>query len=278
MPRMHWSAFLLTLGLVAGFLAVPVSPAAAQQDYPQERSGEVPRIYSYDSMPPRTLVDCPTAATLPRASFDVRLRTSSRGSIILTTTIGLHRRLMLGVSYGGEGVLGDGEADGYDQVEFSVKYQLISETLFTPAIAFGYDGQGSGRYFNDQSRFMYKSKGFFGVISKGYQTYRWSSGLHGGVNYSLESDGDGDKDVTVFFGADLSLQQDVSLVAEYDLALNDNKDTEHSGIGWGYLNIGIRWIFSERLEIGFDIQNIIDNRNDTTSPTRGLRITYLEFF
>ncbi len=274
MPR----TYLPRLLPVLGFLALFSIAATAQQRDSQADQGNIPRVYSYDNMPPRQLIDCPTAATLPRASFDVRLRTSSDGSVILTTQVGLHRRLMLGVSYGGEGILGDGKADGYDQVEFNVKYQLISETLVTPAVSFGYDGQGSGRYFNDLKRFMYKSKGFYAVISKGYQTYRWSSGLHGGVNYSLESEGDGDKNISLFVGADLSLQQDVSLVAEYDLALNDNKDTEHSGRGWGYLNTGIRWIFSERLEIGFDMQNLIDNRNDTTSPTRGLRITYHEFF
>ncbi len=275
MPRTHWLAMLSAIAVMAMLFSSADAQYRPAEDEPIAETG---RSYSYDNMPPRQLIDCPTAATLPRASFAVNLRTSSNGSVILNTTIGLHRRLMLGVSYGGEGILGDGKADGYDQVEFNVKYQLISETLMTPAIAFGYDGQGSGRYFNDMKRFMYKSKGFYAVVSKGYQTYRWSSGLHGGVNYSLESDVDGEEDVTVFFGADLSVQQDVSLVAEYDLALNDNKDEEHSGKGWGYLNLGIRWIFSERLEIGFDIQNVIDNRNDTTSPTRGLKITYHEFF
>ncbi len=94
----------------------------------------------------------------------------------------------------------------------------------------------------------------------------------------LEDDVDKDDDVSIYLGTDLQLQNDLLLVAEYDLALSDNRDTERSGKGWGYLNVGIRWIFSERLEIGFDMENLIGNRNDTTNPTRGLRITYLEFF
>jgi hypothetical protein len=258
----------------------------AQTDADRSSDQEVRRIYSYDDLPPRQLVDCPTAATLPRASFDFKMRTISNGGLIAQTGIGLHRKFMLGVSFGGEQILGEGKAKWQNNIAFQVKYQLISETTVLPAIAFGYDGQGYGRYFSDLKRFMYKSKGFYAVASKGYQTYQWSSGLHTGINYSLESDVDNDDDVTIFFGADLSIQNDVSLVAEYDLAINDNKYdednlnnvTEHSGRGWGYFNVGLRWIFSERLEIGIDLENLFDNRGDTNSITRGLRITYLEFF
>lgn len=245
---------------------------AAAQDSPPVR-----KIYSYDNMPPRELIDCPTASTLPRASFDFRLRTSSNGALISQTHIGLHRRFSLGLSYGGERILGEGKADWYDEVAFMVKYQILRETYVSPAIAFGYNGQGSGRWFAETDRFMYKSKGIYAVASKGYQTYQWASGLHFGVNWSLE-DGDGDDDVNFFLGADLSLQNDVMLVAEYDVGLNDNREEEHTGRGWGYFNVGLRWIFSERLELGLDFQNLLDNRLDTRSFTRGIRITYLEFF
>jgi hypothetical protein len=261
---------LLSICLV--FLIALAAPAVAQE----QRA--VRPIYSYDSMPPRELVDAPTASCLPRASFDFRLRTTSNGGLIVQTHVGLHRRLQLGVSYGGEQVLGEGKVDWYDEIGFSAKYQFLRETYVSPALAIGYDGQGSGRWFGGLDRFMYKSKGVYAVASKGYQTYQWASGLHAGINYSLESDVDNDDDVTFFFGADLSLQNDVMLVAEYDLALNDNREEEYSGKGWGYFNVGLRWIFSERLELGIDLQNLFDNRRDTNSFTRGLRITYVEFF
>ncbi len=267
--------------LVCSLLLCSVSLfAQSERVTRRDRDSEdnVQRIYSYDNLPPRQLVDCPTAATLPRASFDFQVRTSSNGSLVGQTTIGLHRRFMVGMSYGGEKVLGDEKADWYNEMQFMVKYQLITETLYMPAIGIGYEGQGYGRYFNDFERYMFKSKGFYAVMSKGYRTYKWSSGLHAGVYYSLEDNVDQDDDVSVFLGTDLQLQNDLLLVAEYDLALSDNRDTERSGKGWGYFNVGIRWIFSERLEIGFDMENLMGNRNDTKNPTRGLRITYLEFF
>lgn len=266
----------LTLALIAVLTFAVSSVAQTARDEGQDQG--VKRVYTYDDMPPRQLIDCPTAATLPRASFDFRMRTTSNGGLIAQTNIGLHRKFMLGVSYGGEQVLGEGKAIWQNNVAFMVKYQLISETMAIPAIALGFDGQGYGVYFADLKRYMYKSKGFYAVASKGYQTYQWSSGLHVGVNYSLETGNDDDNDASVFFGADLSLQNDVSLVTEYDLAFNDNKDTEHSGKGWGYFNVGLRWIFSERLELGLDLENLFENRHDTNSFTRGIRITYLEFF
>lgn len=273
MPRLLLIGSLLLLWSTN---LIAQSERIARRD--SEKKDDVQRIYSYDNLPPRQLVDCPTAATLPRASFDFQVRSSSNGSLVAQTTIGLHRRFMVGMSYGGEKVLGDEKADWYNEMQFLVKYQLITETIYMPALALGYEGQGYGRYFNDLERYMFKSKGFYGVVSKGYRTYKWSSGLHAGVYYSLEDDGDGDDDVSVFLGGDMQLQNDLLLVAEYDLAMSDNRDSERSGKGWGYLNIGIRWIFSERLEIGFDMENLLGNRNDTKNPTRGLRITYLEFF
>lgn len=273
MPRLLLIGSLLLLWSTN---LIAQSERIARRD--SEKKDDVQRIYSYDNLPPRQLVDCPTAATLPRASFDFQVRSSSNGSLVAQTTIGLHRRFMVGMSYGGEKVLGDEKADWYNEMQFLVKYQLITETIYMPALALGYEGQGYGRYFNDLERYMFKSKGFYGVVSKGYRTYKWSSGLHAGVYYSLEDDGDGDDDVSVFLGGDMQLQNDLLLVAEYDLAMSDNRDSERSGKGWGYLNIGVRWIFSERLEIGFDMENLLGNRNDTKNPTRGLRITYLEFF
>ena len=273
MPRLLLIGSLLLLWSTN---LIAQSERIARRD--SEKKDDVQRIYSYDNLPPRQLVDCPTAATLPRASFDFQVRSSSNGSLVAQTTVGLHRRFMVGMSYGGEKVLGDEKADWYNEMQFLVKYQLITETIYMPALALGYEGQGYGRYFNDLERYMFKSKGFYGVVSKGYRTYKWSSGLHAGVYYSLEDDGDGDDDVSVFLGGDMQLQNDLLLVAEYDLAMSDNRDSERSGKGWGYLNIGVRWIFSERLEIGFDMENLLGNRNDTKNPTRGLRITYLEFF
>ena len=87
----------------------------------------------------------------------------------------------------------------------------------------------------------------------------------------------------------MNVNQDVAIIAEYDLALNDDngdasfEDDEgntmnYGGKGRGYLNVGLRWIFMQRLELGIDLKNLFNNRRDVNQFSRELRISYYEFF
>jgi hypothetical protein len=233
----------------------------------------------YNSLPPRQLIDCPTAATLPRASFDVHVRDFSGGGLLTSINIGLHNKFMLGVSYGGTGVLGESKPTWQDHPEFEVKYQLVPETYAVPAMTVGFASQGYGPYIKDLDRYTYKSRGFYAVISKAYQTYEWATGFHGGINYSLEHTGDHDSSPDMFFGFDMSVNHNVAFMAEYDLALNDDKKLDGlGGKGRGYFNFGLRWIFYDRLELGIDFKNLFNNRRDVDQVSRELRISYYEFF
>jgi len=234
---------------------------------------------AFKSIPPRILLDCPTAATLPRASFDIQVRDFAGGGLLTSINVGLHQNFMLGVSYGGTGVLGESKATWQDHPEFEVKYQIIPETYQIPAIAVGFSSQGYGPYVEDWERYTYKSRGFYLVLSKAYQTYNWATGFHGGINYSLEHTIDDDSSPNLFFGFDMNVNNNVAIVAEYDLALNDdNEDDDYFGKGWGYLNLGLRWIFYERLELGIDFKNLLNNREGVNEVSRELRISYYEFF
>jgi outer membrane receptor protein involved in Fe transport len=115
------------------------------------------------------------------------------------------------------------------------------------------------------------------VVSKGYAAGEVPFGLHGGINSSLEND-DEDKDISLFFGADMRLGDNLGLVAEYDLGTNDDKAKELFGKGYGYLNVGIQWIFSERLLLQFNLKNLLLNRKDISTWGRGFRIVYFESF
>jgi hypothetical protein len=251
--------------------------------FAQSGSGEQQpvRLSAYNAQPPRFLIDCPTAGMLPRASFDVHVRDFSGGGLLTSINIGLHRQFQIGVSYGGTGILGESKATWQDHPEFEVKYQIIPETIAIPAVAVGFASQGYGPWLKDWERFTYKSRGFYVVMSKAYQTYDWATGFHGGFNYSLEHTKDDDSSPNFFFGFDMSINHNVAIVTEYDLALNDDKkhdDAEFGGKGWGYFNAGLRWIFYERLELGIDFKNLFNNRRDVNQPSRELRISYYEFF
>lgn len=226
---------------------------------------------------PRKLVDCPTAGLLPRASFDFDIKMFPQGGVIFGLDIGLMRRFMVGMSFGGENVIGEGKPDWNPRIEFVAKYRLINESWSLPAIAIGYDSQGDGAYDDSLDRYVYKSKGFYAVMSKGYIMGEVPFGLHAGANYSLEND-DEDKDVSIFFGADFRFGENLGVVAEYDLGTNDDTAEELFGQGYGYLNVGAQWIFSEKLFLQFSLKNLLLNRKDASTWGRGFRIVYFESF
>jgi hypothetical protein len=226
---------------------------------------------------PKRLVDCPTAGILPRASFDFDIRIYPQGGVIFGLDIGLMKRFMVGMSFGGENVIGEGEADWNPRIEFAAKYRMINEGWSLPAMVIGYDSQGDGAYDDSLDRYTYKSKGFYAVMSKGYAMGEIPFGLHAGANYSLEND-DEDKDISLFFGADFRFGENLGFVAEYDLGTNDDKAEELFGQGYGYFNIGVQWIFSDKLFLQFTMKNLLLNRKDVNTWGRGFRIVYFESF
>jgi len=242
-----------------------------------QESQTVTKVSKVRTLQPRRLVDCPTAGLLPRASFDFDIRIYPEGGVIFGLDIGLMKRFMVGMSFGGENVIGEGEPDWNPRIEFAAKYRLINESWSLPAFVIGYDSQGDGAYDDSLDRYTYKSKGFYAVMSKGYAMGEIPVGFHGGINYSLEND-DEDKDISLFFGADLMIGDNLGLVAEYDLGSNDDKAKELFGQGYGYLNIGVQWIFSERLFLQFNLKNLLLNRKDVSTWGRGFRIVYFESF
>ncbi|NIN00634.1 MAG: hypothetical protein GTO24_21875 [candidate division Zixibacteria bacterium] len=260
-----------TVKLIPVFLFMLSTYVFAQENQMLAQSSRVRRLE------PRRLVNCPTAGLLPRASFDFDIRIFPKGGVILGLDVGLMKRFMVGMSFGGENVIGEGEAHWNPRIEFAAKYRVINESWSLPALVIGYDSQGDGAYDDSLDRYAYKSKGFYGVISKGYAMGDVPFGLHAGGNYSLEND-DQDKDISVFFGADVRLGDNLALVAEYDLGTNDDKAEELFGQGYGYLNVGVQWIFSERLFLQFNLKNLLLNRKDVSTWERGFRIVYFESF
>lgn len=239
----------------------------------------LPSGLSAQPVPPRKLVDCPTAGLLPRGSFDVDMRLFPEGGVLGTISVGLTDRLLLGVSYGGEKIISEESVHWFPQVGVSIKYRLIEESYAMPALALGFDSQGYGAYVENDSisRFEVKSKGFYWVASKNYKVLGTPMGFHAGVNYSLE-DEDGDDDPNLFVGVDKGLNEEVTLMGEYDFAFNDNKKLANFGKGNGYLDLGVRLSFGNQLSLEIDLMNLAENRKEVDYMARQVRIVYLEYF
>jgi hypothetical protein len=226
---------------------------------------------------PRYLVDSPTAGIMPRGTYAVDLRMEPEGGLLAGVSVGLMSRLFLGVSYGGQGIVGHGTPDWNPRVEFHIRYRLLDETGITPALALGFDSQGYGPYRED--RYRIKSKGFYGVLSKAFQTFAGiTTSLHAGGNYSLEIAGD-DKIPSLFCGLQQSINPEIEVVAEYETAWNDDTQRPEFGQGHGYANAGVRWFFADRLSFQVDFRNLSGNGTGMEAKVnRTLQITFLQFF
>jgi len=143
-----------------------------------------------------------------------------------------------------------------------------------PAVSFGFDSQGYGRYDEDNKRYQFKSRGAYVVASKNFGLL-YGLGFHGGANYSFETE-DGDKDFNLFWGIDVIFNREFRAFIEYDLANNDNELKDTYGSGSGYMNTGFQWTFSDQLFLQFDVKNLL--KNGPHDIIREFRIEYMEFF
>lgn len=236
-----------------------------------------PGLSGGQDIQPRKLVDCPTAGLLPKGSFDLEIRTFSGGGLLVQASVGLTDRLAMGLCFGGGNIIGAGKVDWNPRPEAQIKYRLFEESSLWPAVAIGFDSQGYGSYSDSSERYEIKSKGVYGVLSKNYTLWGRPLGLHLGSNYSFEKK-DGDDDISFFLGLDKSLNEELSVVVEYDLALNDDHQDGVFGTGRGYFNLGLRWNIERRFFFELDIKNLTDNIENLSAFNRELRIVTLQFF
>ena len=270
---------LLRLVICLSFVVVLAGPAGGQQTGDREQG-------SLYEVPPRWLVDVPTAGTLPRGHYEIGLRIYPNGGTLANTAIGLSNRLMLGISYGAEDVISDRDPNWNDRIEFHVKFRIIDELEYFPAVTAGFCSQGLGAWSDEFDRYEFKSRGFYGVVSRSFYFYEWTAGWHVGLNYSLENDVDEDKDVNFFGGFDATFKYNLALLLEIDAGLNDDKSAlpdgrpyEYGGKGRSYLNLSIKWLFTENLELEALLKDLLVNRRgEDVTFTREIRITYIDSF
>ena len=221
------------------------------------------------------LVDLPTAKTLEGGSIEAELRMYPQGGLLASLLVAVSERFSIGAGFGGENIIGTGETNMNSQPSVHVRYLLFKERNLFPGILIGFHSQGYGAYDRDLKRYAVKSRGFYAVVSKN-TSFLGGLGLHGGVNYSLETE-DGDSDPNFFVGCHKRINQDLTVIGEYDAAINDNDDNA-LGSGKGYLNLGVRWSFAQRLFVEFDWKNVLENGDNVPGSSREVKLVYLTHF
>lgn len=226
---------------------------------------------------PTMLVDKPTAGMLKRANYSIASNYYQRGGVLVGISVGIIDQFSFGISYGGTEIIGPNNIEMNPAPGINAKLRVFDETVLMPAIAVGFDSQGKEPYLKADTlkRYTIKSPGVYVAGSKNY-AFMGNLSLHGGINSSLENE-DGDKDLDAYVGVEKTLGKDISILAEYDFAFNDNHNNA-IGEGKGYLNLAFRWAWGKGLVIGFDLKNVTKNRKDINVGNRTLQIDYVGSF
>ncbi len=234
---------------------------------------------------PLNLIDNPTANSITTKEFEVKLRLYHNGGMLAGLMAGLTKELMFGVSYGGQNVIGQGKVEENQAPGVNLRYKMMHESVTTtnmywPEIAIGFDSQGYGPFYPDSNRYQIKSKGFYVVVSQNVNVSIIKGiGFHGGVNYSLEDRNDtNEKDINFFCGINFNVDDHISLLWDYDFAINDNSN-KSLGLGRGYMNAGVQWYFAPSFAIEFAFKNLLNNYRTASRDnnlTRELKIIYYQ--
>ena len=210
------------------------------------------------------------------------MRIQKFGGLTSSISVGLTDRFQLGISYGSANLIGDDSLIWYPKPETNLKYLLIDESETSPGISLGIDTQGLGKFNSDDSLMRYDTKalGLFAVASKNWVTPLGNLGWHFGSNYNFVETNDNDKDVNFFMGFDIEFNPELSMMFEYNAALNENNMTSKNIAlsRGGYLNAGVRWTFVERLHIEIDFNNLMFDKKKVDYFNREIKITYIEYF
>lgn len=232
--------------------------------------------------PPTTLVTVPSAGTLVRGSYAMQMRVQKGGGLTSSLSVGITDRFQFGLSFGSANLIGDDSLIWYPRPEANIKYRIIDETESMPGISIGLDTQGQGQYNDADSLMRYdvKAMGLYAAASKNWVTPLGNLGVHMGTNYNFAEVNDGDKDVNYFFGFDIEFNPELSVIMEYNAALNENDMTAKtmSISRGGYLNAAIRWTFVDHLHIEMDFNNLLFDEEKVDYFQRELKITYIEYF
>lgn len=220
---------------------------------------------------PRCIIDMPTAGMLEGGALALDVDLYEAGGVLAALSVGVVDRLMLGLSYGGTGLIGGGEPQMNELPGVAARVRVLEESLSLPALAIGFDSQGHDGYVPANDRYRVKSPGIFAALSKNYSMAGFLS-VHGGGNYSLERSDD--SDVNWFVGVEKSVGSVISILAEYNVGLNDNADSAY-GRGRGYLGIAVRWSASRGVTLGVYLKDLLENGGDHAFANRSLRLEFV---
>jgi hypothetical protein len=217
------------------------------------------------------LVDVQSAHTLYRAEYSLGVRVGPGGALHTGFAVGVSDYVLAGVSYGAGNVVGSGEPEWDDEVEFELKIRLAEEQDIIPALAIGYDSRGYGRAVGDNS-YEKASQGIYVAAAKTTPFSEFWQ-FHGGLSRTLEVEKTGPD---LFLGLTGRLSQEFSIIAEYQLGATRGDDDSDDKMS--YLNAGLRWVFAGQVEIDLYFRNLVGPSGSPELSSRALSFVFYDSF
>ncbi|MEA3409163.1 MAG: hypothetical protein U9Q95_02335, partial [Candidatus Eisenbacteria bacterium] len=157
------------------------------------------------------------------------------------------------------------------EIEFELKIRLAEEYDIVPALAIGYDSRGHGTQLADGG-YEKASQGIYVVAAKTAPFSEFWQ-FHGGISRTLEID---KTSPDYFVGLSARFSLEFSVLAEYQYGTT--RDADGSDSKTGYLNMGLRWIFGEQLEIDFYFRNLVGPSDSPELSSRALSFVFYDSF
>lgn len=216
------------------------------------------------------IIDSPTAMVPAHGEMRLEIGAGPEGSVLTGVRVGLFERISFGLSYGMQEVLGRGDitVNPRPGIQF---HALLLDAPSLPAIGFGFDSQGHGRWMDDKDRYERKSPGFYAVGTQNLlvTSYQILTSISGGMGYSLEPNRQA---LDFFAGLTQQFGRGLGFLVDYDLSLDDDAGLDANR---GYLDVGLQWRFGSGNHLRFLLRDLLGNYQGSGKIARELNFYYL---
>jgi len=193
-------------------------------------------------------IDQPVPISLAHAEYYASARLWGSGGVLMRFGLGLFDRVTLGMSYGGNYIIGSSSPQFYGRhrPDFQARLAILQEQGYAPNLILGFESQGYDSL--GPTEYQVREKGGYLCVGKTLDVMRTHCQV--GINYRNGLDG--------FSALNALLPGNVELIAEYDPALSDKTDANR-----GFLNFGIGWTFADRVRMVVSLRDVLGNKSDT---------------
>lgn len=217
------------------------------------------------------IVELPTAGVLSKGSYSIQSNFFGMGGMRLGLLVAPFNNFMLGVSFSGTNIIGNGEVSFQKLPAARLSYRFLDEKITFPALALGISTQGFGFYDSRLQRFQTLSPGLYLVASKGFKNFLGVVDFHFGLNYSLEPK-PAERSLNFYTGLAQSILRYLQLNLEFNANL-DEKTTEVMSRK-GLLNFSLLFFVNPNVKIGLILKDLFGNFQGRNAAERNIVLHY----